>query len=369
MSGEMGHTLEAPPSFKVWDAAQDAERLEWIRAWESWPRREVFAHPHYARLGAGPGTRVLCASAETEGGCVLYPFLLRDLSVEPFWPGGLEPASDLVTPYGYGGPFAWGDGDLGRLAEAFWQAFNAWAESQRVASEFVRFTLFDGEILPYPGDRIERASNVVRSLEHGEDELWMDFEAKVRKNVKKARRLGVEIEVDLRGDRIEEFLRLYTGTMDRRGATAQYYFTPEYFEAIHRDLPGQFVYLHATHQGTVVSTELVLVSAENVYSFLGGTDRSAFELSPNDLIKYEIIRWAQGQGKRRFVLGGGYQPNDGIFRYKLAFAPDGRVPFSTGQRVLRRDLYDTLVDRRRAQANDRSEEWAPSPGFFPEYRG
>lgn len=367
MSEEMS-APESPLDFKVWDAGREEDAREWIRAWESWPGREVFAHPHYVRLFAGPGIRPLSAAAESGGARVLYPFLLRDLKGEPFCPEGLPAATDIITPLGYGGPFGWGASDLGPLAGAFWGAFDAWADANGVASEFIRFPLLDDDILPYPGERIDRSTNVVRTLDPSEDDLWMDFEAKVRKNVKKARRLGVEIEVDSQGARLDDFLRLYAGTMDRRGAATQYYFPREFFEAIHRDLPGQFVYLHALYQGTVVSTELVLVSVENVYSYLGGTDRSAFELSPNDLIKLEIIRWAKGQGKRRFIIGGGYKREDGIFRYKLSFAPDGRVPHLMGQRILRRDLYQALVDHRRSLAPSDAEDRSEGAGFFPEYR-
>jgi hypothetical protein len=353
---------------QIWDASRAEDAWEWASLWERWPRREVFAHPYYVRLFGGAESQALCASIETDEGNVIYPFIVRDLTTETFWPGGLPAATDLITPYGYGGPFAWGAGDAQRLADVFWEAFDAWAAGRNVVSEFVRLTLFAGEVLPYPGEQYERSWNVVRALDLGEEELWMDFESKVRKNVKKARRADVRIEIDPHGDRLDDFHRLYTNTMERRGASAHYYFPRAFFETIHRDLPGLFIYFHGIHQGEVISTELVLVSAERVYSFLGGTDRAAFDLCPNDLLKYEIIRWAQHQKKRAFVLGGGYQSEDGIYRYKLAFAPRGRTPFITGQRILRPDLYQWLVDHRRAQAQTRGEAWSPRPGFFPAYR-
>jgi lipid II:glycine glycyltransferase (peptidoglycan interpeptide bridge formation enzyme) len=196
------------------------------------------------------------------------------------------------------------------------------------------------------------------------DELWMDFEHKVRKNVNKARRSGVTVVVDPAGERLDDFLRIYNETMDRREAGGGYYFGRGFFERIGADLPGQHCYLHALHEGEVISTELVLVSEENVYSFLGGTDSRFFALRPNDLLKHEIIAWAKAQGKRRFVLGGGYEPDDGIYRYKLAFAPHGAVPFFAGTRVLRPDAYEALV-RARAAAEP---GWQPRPGFFPAYR-
>jgi hypothetical protein len=128
------------------------------------------------------------------------------------------------------------------------------------------------------------------------------------------------------------------------------------------------MYFHAIHDGRVISTELVLVSAENVYSFLGGTDSRGFEMRPNDLLKYEIVLWAKRQGKRRFVLGGGYKTGDGIYRYKLGFAPHGSMPYYVGCRVLRADLYDKLVKNKEALARSKGDEWFPQTGYFPAYR-
>jgi hypothetical protein len=342
----------------VWSTEPgDFER--WLEHWQAWPAREVYAHPGYLKLYEDDRSRALCAAWTGAAGTVLYPFLLRDLTVEPFCPPELERATDLTSPYGYGGPFFWGDDPEAAAAE-FWPRFADWARSEAVVSEFVRLALLPDELLPYPGERVQRLVNVVRDLDREPDELWMDYEHKVRKNVKKARRSEIRIELDETGARLDDFLRLYRHTMDRREADERYDFPAEYFERIHRELPGQFVYAHALSGDRVVSSELVLVSAETIYSFLGGTDRNAFELRPNDLLKHELILWAKEAGKRRFVLGGGYSEDDGIYRYKRSFAPHGLTPFFVGQRVLEPELYRWLTERR---------DDGVTEDYFPAYRG
>ena len=71
--------------------------------------------------------------------------------------------------------------------------------------------------------------------------------------------------------------------------------------------------------------------------------RAAFDVRPNDLLKWQLILWLRNEGKRRFVLGGGYSADDGIFRYKRSFAPHGLVPFFVGRRVLQQELYNRLT--------------------------
>jgi Acetyltransferase (GNAT) domain len=350
---------------EIWNARDDAERARWSRLHASWPGREVFAHPDYLSLLAGDDEQPLAAFTETPAGWILYPFVLRPVAT-PDAAGIGSNLVDITTPYGYGGAFF--SGDAQENAQAFWSAFDAWARDVGVVSEFVRFSLFDEALLRYPGERVDVQENVVRTLEPTPEELWRDFEHKVRKNVKRARANGVEIEVDERGERLDDFLRVYSATMDRRGAGSTYYFPRRFFEGIGRRLEGQFAYLHALHEGRVVSTELALVSADTVYSFLGGTEAAAFPLRPNDLLKHELILWARRSGKRRVVLGGGYAPDDGIFRYKRAFAPQGVVPFRVGRRVLDEQAYAGLVEAHRAEGRRRDQAWEPSTRFFPAYR-
>jgi hypothetical protein len=347
------------------DNAAPAERAEWLACWQAWPGREVFAHPAYVRLFARPRDRAMCAALSTADGGVLFPFLLRPVAAEP-WAEDHETAWDLITPYGYGGAFAWNcNADQ---SKAFWDQFRAWAEANRVVSCFARLSLFARQQLPFAGEVAVDRPNVVRGLDLTPDELWRDFEHKVRKNVNCARRSALSAEIDPTGRRIEDFLAIYYATMQRRGATNGYYFPREFFENLVDELPGQFVFCHVLCGGKVVSTELVLVSAENVYSFLGGTLAAAFAQRPNDLLKHELILWGRQAGKRAFVLGGGYEGEDGIYRYKKSFAPNGSRPFCVGRQIHDAAGYHHLVERRRQWEASRGNAWTPKPGYFPEYR-
>ncbi len=348
------------------DNARDFAR--WTDAWNRWPEREVFAHPNYLRLFGSGGDHAVCALLQSKHGTVLYPFFLRDVPTEDLVDLDHRGARDLISPYGYGGAVCFEINDKATLTKEFWSLFDAWCLNTNVVSEFVRFSLFSDSLLDFPGVVETKQDNIVRSLDLDPGDLWMDFDHKVRKNVKKAQRLGVVTEIDPEGKFFDDFYRIYTKTMDRRAASSSYYFSEDFFRAIHSTLPGQFAYFHARHEGRIVSTELVLLSEENVYSFLGGTESAAFDMRPNDLLKYEIMTWAAASGKRRFVLGGGYVPDDGIYKYKKAFAPSGVVPFRVGRRISNPAAYDSLVEARLARSVA-SVDSGLEEGFFPAYRG
>ncbi|GAA3655964.1 lipid II:glycine glycyltransferase FemX [Microbacterium marinilacus] len=340
---------------RVLDAGDAKDRAEWERVWRRLPKREVSARPAYVSLFGQDGDRALAALFEDEGEAgILYPFLLRRISAG-------QTFTDITSAYGYGGPAHWGQQRPSETAQRFWPAFDEWARSENVVSEFIRFDLFEGSHDWYPGEVVERQPNVVVRLELDEPALWAGFEHKVRKNVNRARRSGVEVVVDAEGAHLDSFLRVYRATMDRRAAAPRYYFTRDFFDRLRSDLDGHWAYFHAYLSGRIVSTELVLVSQDVVYSFLGGTLEEAYPYRPNDLLKYEIIRWAREKGKRAFVLGGGVSAGDGIERYKRAFAPGDTETFRIGRRILNVEAYDRLTaDREGASSID--------PDFFPAYR-
>jgi len=349
--------------FQILNSRNQYQRSDWLALWNSWPDREVFAHPAYIDLFTRPCDTPLCAVMDTPEGKVLFPFVLRPLAAEP-WVKLPCDCSDLTSPYGYGGAFTWGSPN----PVEFWTAFDSWAASNHIVSCFVRLTVFPDSIIPFAGNVEDRAPNVVRWLDLTPEFMWMDYEHKVRKNVKRSIQSGLRVEVDLEGKRLSDFLCVYRSTMDRRQAEGSYYFSREFFEHIVNQLQGQFAFFHVIKENEVVSSELVLVSTNNLYSFLGGTREEAFIFRPNDLLKHAVITWGIENHKKAYVLGGGYAGRDGIFRYKLSFAPKGEVPFRVGMKVYDLECYNELCRQRTAWEQARGSIWVPKNDYFPQYR-
>lgn len=324
------------------------------------------AHPEYARLFARPCDRVVCATGQDDHGAILFPLLLRPLEAEP-WAREGERRWDIVTPYGYGGPFAWGD--EAREDGPFWRAYADWCRDEHIVATFARLSLFEHHLAALPRPAKTLAPNIVVPLSGGAEALWAGYEGKVRRWVRRAEEAGLTVEVDVEGKRVGAFVSVYTHTMERRGADAWYFFPLTFFQAIIRNLPGQYAFFHTLRAGEVVSSDLVLCSEENVYYFLGGTHSDAFELGPNYLLKHTVATWAITAGKKAYVLGGGYEPNDSLLRYKRAYARRGEVPFRVAQLIHDEAALAELAATRAAYEQQQARAWAPRPGFFPPYRG
>lgn len=355
-----------PQGFCVFRAADPTHWDQWLRLWERSPEREPFAHPRFSAAFARPGEEVVCPAWIGEGGGMLLPLTLRSLDSLTWLSGQGTGLRDAVSAYGYGGPWGWelAPGEV----ESFWTALHAWAGSEAVVSAAVRLPLFDDSLALFQGERRHVISNVVRDLRFSPDELWRDYAHKVRKNVNRARSSGLRVEFDQHPARLDRFVDVYEKTMQRREAASQFFFSKEFFASLAAALGDQALFVYVLSGEAIVSVELALLSRHRMYSFLGGTLEEAFALRPNDLLKHELILWGRETGRREFILGGGYGSDDGIFQYKLSFAPNGVRPFQLGCLAFDPARCDQLTATRLAWEAGQAPDWRPREGFFPAYR-
>jgi len=323
---------------------------------------DLYFDPNYAKVyeaidGKSETFRFSCPYGKVQN-----TFILRPVT----WELDAKQWYDIVTPYGYGGPVVLECTDIEKLMEAYREAFTEYCLQNNIVCEFIRFHLFDNVDVRqnYYGETINVLDNVVVDTDLDYEAIWMNYEHKVRQNVRKAKNSGLEMCIEQNLDHLDGFLDIYYATMDRNQASAYYYFKRSYFEDIARLLPENYMYFHVMKDGRVISTELVLCSDEYAYSFLGGTDQEYYAMRPNDFLKDAIIRWCSRTGRKHFVLGGGYHKDDGIYRYKRSFTKAPDVAFFVGRAILNKSVYDRLVELR-------AEE---EPGFdrgssyFPLYR-
>lgn len=341
------------------------DRSEWIKLWSALGDKEIMAHPDYVELFSKVTDKTMCATYK-DGNCIImYPFILRPLCHES-WTDNSEQCCDTISPYGYGGPFA--QECTKDNAALFWSQFQNWALSNNVVSSFVRLSLFDEQLAPFDGIVEHMSSNIVRSLDISEENLWMDYAHKVRKNVKRAKNNDLAVEIDEKGDRLDDFLAIYSETMIRRDANKSYLFEREFYQKIISRLNKGYCFFHILQNGKVISSELVLVSTKNIYSFLGGTISEAFSVRPNDLLKHEVCLWGIRNKKQNFILGGGYSDNDGIYQYKKAFAPSGEYSFKVGKKIYLPEDYKRLNMQKRDFEKRHKLQSNIDSKFFPEYR-
>ncbi len=336
---------------------------EWVNLWRFESNNEPFCSPYYCKLFEDDYSQSLLFYWKDSSGSIILPLIKKSIN-EKIELESDENYFDLVSPYGYGGPFFCGNPNW----DNFWRELIDWSKINNIISCFIRFSLM------IPDENIKsiqykyRNKNIIRNLDINMEDLWYDYEHKVRKNVKKAKSFNLEVEIDDSGKRLDDFMNIYYKTMDRRGADQFYYFSCDFFENIVTQLKGNFLFFHTLKGNNVISTELVLISEENIYSLLGGTLREYYYMRPNDLLKHEIILWGIKNKKKMYILGGGYAENDGIYQYKKSFSPNGIVDYKVGEIIINENRYIELIEKRKHQEEQKGNNWIPKENYFPAYR-
>lgn len=324
--------------------------------------RSVFGSVEFASIverQLGHAARLFVFNGEE----IAYPFFLRSVTALPFVTGS-SVAFDSLSPE-YTGPLSRGEISP-RVADGFRDPFADYCKRERIITEFAHLHPWSGsgQFLTGAGARLDREIVFV-DLTLTEPELWqVSFTRSCCKNIRRALKEGVRVfRASTRTD-IEEFYQIYIGTMDRRSAASPYYFPLDYFLEFFELMPGNAAFFLAQYNNRIVAATLYLHDEVDIYSYLGGADADFQHVRPTNAIIYETILWAQRHGKKRLILGGGYQSDDGILRFKSSFSPL-RAKFCTYKQVHIPEEYSALC---RSWSEYYGCEVSDSGGYFPAYR-
>ncbi len=347
------------------------ECAEWRLLWQNSLNRRPHDHPAFLELMKPTNYRSAVAVYKKNERLIYYPFFWCNLNELSQFKNLDIPLCHMISPYGYGGAIFEGPA---------WEAESAMLEYELLftkelaargfVTEFVREDIFSDRLVKREyGELIVQQLNVVVRLQRDLQDVWRTYKPKVRKNVKKAMEYGLRVELDPSGYLLDDFLKIYYDTMNRTNASNFFYIPKDKFQGITDGLgkDNGCLYVHVYDANEIISTELLLLSPDTIYSFLGGTTTDSFDKRPNDLLKHKVIEWGGKNGYKWYVLGGGVTAGDGIFKYKEAFDPKSILPFHVRRIIHNKQAYDLLLEARRSFENNKGINWQPNPEFFPGY--
>lgn len=324
------------------------DSVEWSVLFDRMPsdQQDIFYTSAFARLcqeTINKQDEVLCAAMVGKNEVILYPFVKRDLArlTGVF---SLEGLCDITGLYGRGGIIA--TPTALQHMSAFHTAMAVYCRENAIVCGFDRFhpVIANDSFAAAETKVMEVGGFVVVDLHPEIGAIERSFKHSVRKNIRKAEGNGITCFVESSCDHLEYFLDIYYDTMGRNSAKEFYYFSKEYFSVLNTVLQGQFHFFYAVAEDEVVSCELVLHHGRYGHSFLGGTKRKAMPLCANPMLKREIISFLKALGCEYFLLGGGTQPDDGIFKFKEAYAPAGVLPSRIGGTIWDPQAYGRLKE-------------------------
>jgi len=253
--------------------------------------------------------------------------------------------TDVITPYGYGGP----------VGAGFWEPYGDWCREHGVVTTFVRFhPLYANQRDAPPEVKVQPLAGTVAWRLNQEGDLLERMHRHHRRVVRKALAAGVEARARLAPESLEGFVALYQQTMERQEAEDFYFFPPDYWRALETSLRDNVVLFEAGDDAKL----LCLHAPPWLHYHLGASSDAGRKLGASTLLFLEAARWAQELGYTRFHLGGGVGgARDSLYEFKLRFDPGGEVEAAIGKAVHDEEAYRRLVGPD-----------AGLDGFFPAYR-
>jgi hypothetical protein len=256
-----------------------------------------------------------------------------------------EGPTDVITPYGYGGP----------VGPGFWEPYGDWCREHGVVSTFVRFhPLYANQRDAPPEVKVQPLAGTVAWRLDEDGDLLERMHRHHRRVVRKALAAKVEVNAQLAPESLGGFVALYEQTMERQETEDFYFFPPGYWRALETSLRDHVVLFEAGDDAKLVC----LHAPPWLHYHLGASSDAGRKLGASTLLFLEAAHWAQELGDTRFHLGGGVGgARDSLFEFKLRFDPGGEVEAAIGKAI-----HDAEAYRRLAGPD------AGLDGFFPAYR-
>jgi CelD/BcsL family acetyltransferase involved in cellulose biosynthesis len=160
----------------------------------------------------------------------------------------------------------------------------------------------------------------VIDLGEGADAAEKRFHARVRRNVRKARREGVTVERRTDREALDAFYALHLLTRRRLGVPTQ----PRRFIRGLQELfdAGLGFVALARHDERPVAAAVFLRGGDELLYKYGASDPGALSLRPNNVLFSDVIRWAADDGLTSLDLGRTDLGHEGLRDFKRSWGAD-----------------------------------------------
>lgn len=312
------------------------------------PSADVYYERGYCQAGA-QGDAELFVFQRNQG-TVILPYIRI--------PSPIAGLFDAISPYGYSGPIS------NAQSERLWQdsalAFDDYCRGAGIVTTFHRFhplleTHMNWGSLVKPC--FLRHTCFIDLQE--KDAIMRNMTSKCRNMVRKGCAHGLRMEIVGWGEGGHVFLPLYTGTMQRLGAHAPYFFSEAYFASLAGSL-SEAPWVAIVYQSDVpCAAALLLRRRPFIHYHLAGWDVHFRNSAPNNFMLYQIALHAESEGYRLMHLGGGYAGDDDLFVFKAQFNMSGVRKFYVGEQIHLQREFAALCEMSGTDAQG---------DFFPPYR-
>jgi len=153
------------------------------------------------------------------------------------------------------------------------------------------------------------------NLIEGESKIFSAFRNSNKRNIRRAGKKNVTVELCHSSDALKEFYRMNVATRRRHGLPPQpYNFFKKIYDHIVSKKKG--IVVLAKFQEKIVAGAIYLLFGDNVIYKYGASDTNYLKMRPNNFVMWQAIKWCIGNGFQRFSLGRTEPDHDGLLQFK-----------------------------------------------------
>jgi hypothetical protein len=158
-------------------------------------------------------------------------------------------------------------------------------------------------------------------LAKGEEQILSGLRDSTQRNIRKAVKEGVKVEVANTLDSVKEFHRLNLMTRKRHGLPPQplHFFEKVYEHIISKHLG---IVVLASYENKVIAGAVFFHFGEKAVFKFGASDRNFHYLRPNNFVMWEAIKWYRANGFKSICFGRTEPVNIGLRRFKQGWGTE-----------------------------------------------
>ncbi len=168
-------------------------------------------------------------------------------------------------------------------------------------SDMVQGDLYVRWVMPLTGDS---------------DTLWSQLRKPVQHQIKKSRKLGVQVRMSNNHEDVNRYYRLHLQTRSKKHgmpAQPQRYFLDAWDAFAAQDM---MQVLLAEHEGHIIAGMVLFAAGKTVRYAYGASDEQYLHLAPNNLLMWTAMTWGCTHGYQELDMGRTASDNEGLMEFK-----------------------------------------------------
>lgn len=267
------------------------------------------------------------------------PFLKKTISNSKYY--------DFETAYGYGGPLSTSLDQ--KFLTSAWQEFIKDIKKEKIIAGIIRFNpiLNSEEMIKNSYVKIiYKCSTVVLNCNKSLETVRNNYAKDIKKRIKNNKKYSFVVDVSNNKKKLEQFSKIYLERMKSLNADKEYFFDKIYFNKFIRIPEKNWKLLTVFYDNKMIGGTILFFNNEICNVHLSSSIKAYFKLSPNIIIRDNIIKYCYENKIKHIHFGGGRtnKNDDSLLQFKKKFC-DNCKTYWLGGIITNDQIYKKKINK------------------------